>query len=213
MLVNGRPLAIRWIAEHVPAVLETWNSGEKGGDAVADILFGDYNPSGRLSVTIPRHAGQLPMYYDYSPTKVSRNRSGYIDLEPGPLYEFGFGLGYTEFGYENFMITPAEIKPGGHLTVSVDIVNTGDRAGAEVVQLYINDVLSSVTTPVKTLRGYEKIMLDPGERQTVEFDLGPDELSMLDRHLERIVEPGEFEVMIGRSSEDIKHKGTFNVMR
>jgi beta-glucosidase len=212
VLINGRPLAIPWIAEHVPAILEAWNCGERGGDAVADILFGDCDPGGRLSVTVPRHAGQLPVYYDYSPTKESRRRGGYVDLSAEPLYDFGFGLSYTDFAYENLSIVPQTIRTGGRVTVSMDITNTGRRAGQDVVQLYVNDVLSSVTTPVRALRGFEKVTLEPGGRKRVTFELGPEELSLLDRHLERVVEPGEFEVMIGRSSRDIKLTGTFTVV-
>ena len=212
VLINGRPLSIRWTAENVPAVLEAWNCGEEGGNAVADVLFGDYNPSGRLPITVPRHAGQLPVYYNYSPTKAARIRNAYKNMDGGPLYEFGYGLSYTTFEYKNLKITPETIHPGGDVTVSADITNTGDRYGEEIVQLYINDVLSSVTTPVKDLRGFEKIRLKPGESKTVTFTLGPEHLKLLDRNMEWRVEPGTFDVMVGRSSKDTKLTGKFAVV-
>jgi len=151
VLINGRPLAIPWIAENVPAILEAWLPGEQGGHAVADVLFGDVNPSGRLPVTFPRHAGQLPVYYNHKPAKTYWLTKGwgkpYVDLDPRPLYEFGFGLSYTTFAYANLRIQPAVISPAGRATVSLDVKNTGSRPGAEVVQLYLNDPLSSVTAP------------------------------------------------------------------
>lgn len=211
VLINGRPLAIPWIAEHVSAIVEAWNCGEEGGNAVADVLFGDYNPSGRLPVTVPRHAGQLPVYYNYTARKAGTIKRGYIDLSGEPLYEFGYGLSYTSFEYSNLRITPDSIATAGTVLVEVDVENVGDRAGEEVVQLYINDVLSSVSTAVKELRGFEKIALEPGEKKTVTFTILPEHLSLLDRNLKRVVEPGEFEVMVGHSSKDIRLTGTFMV--
>jgi beta-glucosidase len=209
VLINGRPLAIRWIAENAPAIVEAWMCGEQGGNAVADVLFGDYNPSGRLSITVPRHAGQLPVYYNYNPSKTSRVRRGYIDMSGKPLFEFGYGLSYTKFEYSNLQITPQKTGPAGTRYVSVDVKNTGDRKGQEVVQLYINDIISSVSTPVKELEGFEKITLEPGEKETVKFTLTPYQLSLLDRNMNRVVEPGTFKIMVGRSSEDIRLKGSF----
>ena len=212
VLINGRPLSIRWTAENVPAIVEAWNCGEKGGYAVADVLFGDYNPGGRLAVTIPRHSGQLPVYYNYKPSKAQRMEQGYVDMSASPLYEFGYGLSYTTFEYSNLRITPEEIRSAGDVKVSVDVRNTGGREGCEVVQLYINDVISSVTTPVKELRGFEKVTLRPGEKKTVDFTLTPRHLSFIDANMKRIVEAGTFEVMIGASSEYIRLKGTFEVI-
>jgi len=209
VLINGRPLAIRWIAENVPAIVEAWMCGEQGGNAVAEVLFGDYNPSGKLSITVPRHAGQLPVYYNYNPSKTSRIRRGYVDMSGKPLYEFGYGLSYTKFEYNNLQITPQKTGPAGTRYVSVDVQNVGDRKGDEVVQLYINDVISSVSTPVKELQGFEKITLEPGEKKTVKFILTPYQLSLVDRNMNRIVEPGTFNVMVGASSEDIRLKGSF----
>ena len=212
VLINGRPLSTRWVAEHVPAIVEAWNCGEKGGDAVADVLFGDYNPSGRLAITIPRHSGQLPVYYNYKPSKKMRMKQGYVDMSASPLFEFGYGLSYTTFEYSNLVITPKETGKGGNIQVKCDVENTGVREGKEVVQLYLNDVISSVTTPVKELRGFEKILLKPGEKKTVTFTLTPNHLSFLDKNLERIVEKGVFDVMVGTSSEDISLTGSFKIV-
>ncbi len=215
VLVNGRPLAVRWIAENVPAVVEAWLPGEKGGQAVAEILFGDCNPSGRLTITVPRHAGQLPVYYNCKPSKTYWLEHGwgkpYADMDPSPLYEFGYGLSYTEFEYSNLKIEPRTIATGGTVQVSAEIKNTGNRAGAEVVQLYLHDVIGTVVTPVKELRGFEKVQLDPGQTKTVSFAVTPEHMALLDRHLEWVVEPGTFEVMVGHSSKDIRLKGTFEV--
>ena len=215
VLVNGRPLAIRWIANHVPAILEAWCPGEKGGAAVADVLFGDYNPSGHLSITIPRHVGQLPVYYNYPPSKKYwlENAWGkpYVDMDPTPIYCFGHGLSYTTFEYGNLQISPQQTGRGGKIQVRVTVTNTGRRPGADVVQLYLNDPIATVSTPVKELRGFRKVWLEPGEAADVRFELGPQELSLVNRHLERVVEPGEFKVLIGRSSDDIVLQGTFRI--
>lgn len=216
VLINGRALAINWIDENVPAILEAWNPGEKGGQAVADILFGDVNPSGKLSVTFPRHAGQLPIYYNYKPSKSYWLNDGwgnsYADLEKStPLYEFGFGLSYTSFEYSNIKITPESHGPYGKFTVSVDVKNVGSRAGKEIVQLYIRDKISSVVRPVKELKGFSKILLEPNEIKTVEFHLGYQELKMLDKDLNWVVEPGEFNVMVGSSSENIHLTGILKI--
>jgi beta-glucosidase len=215
VLVNGRPLATRWIAKHVPAIVEAWCPGEKGGAAVADVLFGDYNPSGHLPITIPRHAGQLPVYYNYPPSKKYwlENAWGkpYVDMDPAPLYAFGHGLSYTTFKYSNMEIAPSKTSPGGMVHIGVTITNAGRSAGADVVQLYINDPISTVSTPVKELKGFKKIRLRPGESGRIQFELGPKHLSLVNRHLKRVVEPGEFKVMIGHSSDEIVLQGTFNI--
>jgi beta-glucosidase len=215
VLINGRPLALRWIAGHVPAIVEPWLCGEEGGNAVADVLFGDYNPSGRLPITIPRHAGQLPVYYNYPPSKEYwlKNAWGkpYVDLNPEPLYEFGHGLSYTTFEYGNLTLEPSSVDAGGKIAVRLEVTNTGKRMGEEVVQLYLRDPVSSVTTPVKQLRGFQKVALGPGEKKTVSFTLEREHLALLNRLMEWTVEPGRFEVMIGRSSKDIRLKGEFSV--
>ncbi|MBZ5593922.1 MAG: glycoside hydrolase family 3 C-terminal domain-containing protein [Acidobacteriia bacterium] len=216
VLNNGRPLSVRWIAEHVPAVVEAWLPGEQGGRAVADVLFGDYNPSGRLPITVARHVGQLPVYYNYKPSKEYWIKDGwgrrYVDMSPLPLWEFGDGLSYTTFEYGNLRIEDPRIHTAGEVHISAEVRNAGDRAGAEVVQLYLRDVISSVTTPVKQLKRFEKVTLAPGEKKMVRFTLGPDDLSLLERQLKRVVEPGEFKVMIGHSSQDIRLTGSFEVV-
>ncbi len=215
VLINGRPLSTRWIAENAPAVIEAWHPGERGGDAVADVLFGDYNPSGRLSITIPRHVGQLPVYYNSRPSKSYWIKGGwgkrYVDMKPSPLYEFGHGLSYTKFDYRNLEISPRVTGTSGSVEVRVDVTNSGGRAGSEVVQLYLNDVVASVSRPLQELRGFEKIALKPGETRTVHFTLTPDDLAFLNANLERVVEPGAFKVMIGHSSADIRVTGEFEV--
>ena len=196
ILINGRPLAINWTAEHVPAIIEGWYLGQEAGTAVAEILFGDVNPGGKLPITFPRSVGQIPAYYNHKPT-INQN---YLFDTKEPLFPFGYGLSYTTFSYSNVKITPERIGTAGKAQVSVDVTNTGDRAGDEVVQMYIRDNVSTVTRPVKELKGFKRITLDPGERTTVTFDLTPKELSFLDVHMERIVEPGEFTVMVGTDS-------------
>ncbi|HEV2382809.1 MAG TPA: glycoside hydrolase family 3 C-terminal domain-containing protein [Terriglobia bacterium] len=217
VLVNGRPLSTRWTAEHVPVIVEAWRPGERGGQAVADVLFGDYNPSGRLAITIPRHVGQLPAYYNYKPSKAywiargwTRNRA-YVDMPATPLYPFGYGLSYTNFEYSNLQIEPAEIHSAGNARVSVDVKNTGSRAGVETAQLYVHEAFAPVSTPVKQLRGFERVALDPGETKTVTFALTPEDLQLLDQDMHWVVAPGDFEIMVGKSSGDIQLKGTLKV--
>lgn len=212
VLINGRPLSIRWTAENIPTIVEAWNCGEKGGDAVADVLFGDYNPDGHLAITFPRHSGQLPVYYNHKPSKERLMSSGYVDMSAYPLYEFGHGLSYTSFAYSNLTINPETTGVAGNIEVGVDVKNTGKREGGEVVQLYLNDVISSVETPYIELRGYEKIHLNPGETKTVKFLLTPEDLSFINADMKRVVEPGSFEVFIGGSSRDIKLKGSFELL-
>jgi beta-glucosidase len=215
VLINGRPLAVRWIAEHVPAVIEAWNPGEKGGQAVAEIIFGDVNPSGKLTVTVPRHAGQLPVYYNHPKSKRYWIEQGwgnpYVDLNPKPLYPFGHGLSYTQFTYGNLRLGKKEIRPDEVLEIRLDVENSGGRPGKETVQLYVEDVIASVATPVKSLRGFQKVDLRPGEKKSVTFRLTPADLALLNPGLERVVEPGLFRVMIGASSEDIRLKDEFEV--
>jgi beta-glucosidase len=197
VLINGRPLAVPALAERVPAILETWYSGQEGGTAIGEAVFGDVNPGGKLPVTFPRHSGQLPVYYNRRPTSF-RN---HLDLTREPLWSFGFGLSYTTFSLTNLKVATPVIGPGGRTSVTVDVTNTGSRAGDEVVQLYIRDVVSSVTRPIKELRGFERVTLRPGETKTVTFTLGPAELSLIDRRMQRVVEPGRFDVMVGANSD------------
>ena len=216
VLINGRPLSIRWAAEKIPVIVEAWLPGELGGEAVADIIFGDVNPSGKLPVTIPRHSGQLPVYYNYMPDKLEWITHGwgkpYADMPPTPLWEFGFGLSYTKFEYSNLQISPLQTGTYGEVMIRVDVKNTGERKGNEVVQLYIRDLIASVSVPVKELKGFKKIMLEPGEQKTVEFKLNHDDLSFYNKYMDLVVEPGSFEVMVGSSSGDIRLKGEFEVI-
>ena len=208
ILINGRPLSVRWASENIPAIVEAWMCGEQGGNAIADVLFGDCNPSGKLPISIPRTIGQFPFYYNHSATKEGAK---YIDMPSTPLYEFGFGLSYTTFEYSNLRITPDKINNEGTAEVIVDVKNTGPVKGDEVVQLYINDIISSTSKPVIELKGYEKVSLEPGETKTVKLRLTPEELSLLDRDMNVVVEPGIFEILVGSSSADIRLKGQLEV--
>jgi beta-glucosidase len=199
VLINGRPLTINTIAEHVPAILEGWYLGQETGTAVADVLFGDVNPGGKLPITFPRSVGQLPAYYYQKPSA----KRGYLLASKEPLFPFGHGLSYTTFVYSNLEVTPLKIGVGGQAVVSVDVTNSGEIAGDEVVQLYIRDQVGSVTRPVKELKGFERVTLEPGETRTVTFAITPDALSFLDAHMERVVEPGLFDVMVGASSAQL----------
>lgn len=217
VLVNGRPLSTTWEASHIPAIVEAWEPGERGGEAVADILFGDYNPSGRLPITIPRSVGQLPVYYNYPPSKSYwidggwTHTQGYVDMPGSPLYPFGYGLSYTQFQDSNLRIEPLQIYAAGSSRVSVDVANTGSRRGVETVQLYIHERFAPVAVPVKQLRGFARVALEPGQKKTVSFALGPDDFKLLDRDMHWRVVPGTFDVMVGRSSASIALKGTLQV--
>ncbi|KUJ60401.1 glycoside hydrolase family 3 [Flavobacteriaceae bacterium CRH] len=207
VLLNGRPLSTNWISENIPAVVEGWFPGEFGGRAVADVLFGDYNPGGRLPISVPKSVGQLPIYYNQKPSAIHK----YVAESEHPLYTFGYGLSYTKFAYSNFALNTKEIKADGEVKVSVDVKNIGNVDGDEVVQLYINDVYSSVTTPEKTLKGFKRIFIKKGETQKVEFTLTSDELSIWNREMKCVVEPGDFEVMVGGNSTDVQ-KLNFKVL-
>ena len=196
ILVNGRPFTFAWAADNLPAILVTWYPGEEGGNAAAEVLFGDYNPAGRLPITFPRYIGQCPLYYNYKP---SGRAYDYNDEKFAPQYAFGYGLSYTKFEYSNLNVTPGK-SSDGNVKVSVDVQNVGKRAGDEVVQMYISDMVSCVATPVMELKGFKRIPMQPGEKKTVEFDLTPYQISLLDRNHDRIVEPGAFKVMVGGTS-------------
>jgi beta-glucosidase len=200
VLINGRPLTINYVDESVPAILECWYLGQATGTAVADVLFGDVNPSGRLPVTFPRSVGQLPVYYYHRPSA----KRGYAFVEDEPLYPFGFGLSYTTFSYTGLSLSPVRIGVGQATRVKIEVSNTGQRAGAEIVQLYVRDQVASVTRPVKALRGFRRIHLEPGETRTVEFELTGDELALVDADMQWRVEPGLFDVMVGSSSERLE---------
>ena len=208
VLVNGRPLSIGWVVNNVPAILESWMGGSQSGNAIADILFGDVNPGGKLPVTFPRTVGQVPMYYNYMntgrpPEEQNRYTSKYIDLPWTPLFPFGYGLSYTKFKFSNPQLNTPRIDINGKLTVSVEVENVGRRAGDEVVQLYIRDPVATMTRPVKELKGFQRVTLQPGEKRRVEFTLGHEELAFWNREMRYVVEPGEFKVMIGPNSADV----------
>lgn len=199
LIFNGRPLAINNVAQNVPAILECWYLGQECGRAVADVLFGDHNPGGKLPISIPRSVGQLPVFYNHKPSA----RRGFLWDDVSPLFPFGFGLSYTTFALKNVRLAKKQIPSNGSTRVLVDVTNPGKRAGAEVVQLYIRDLVSSVTRPVKELKGFKKVFLQPGETQTVALDIAPESLSFYDVDMKYVVEPGEFEIMVGTSSRDV----------
>jgi beta-glucosidase len=208
VLVGGSAITMSAWLDAVDGVVDVWYPGEEGGHAVADVLFGDENPAGRLPITFPMAEGQLPLYYNHKPTG---RGDDYLDLTGMPLFPFGFGLSYTTFDYSNLRIDPSTMDAAGAVTVRCTVTNSGARAGDEVVQLYIRDVLATVARPVMELRGFTRITLAPGESREVTFSLGRDDLRMLDRDLRWVVEPGVFRVMIGASSEDVRLRGEFTV--
>ena len=216
ILINGRPLSINWADKFVPAILEAWYPGSKGGTALADILFGDYNPGGKLTVTFPKTVGQIPFNFPCKPSSQidggkNPGPTGNMSRINGALYPFGYGLSYTTFEYSDLDITPRVITPNESATVRLKVTNTGKRAGDEVVQLYIRDVLSSITTYEKNLAGFQRIHLEPGEAQELSFTIDHKHLELLDADMKWVVEPGDFVLMAGASSEDIRLNGTLTV--
>ena len=216
ILINGRPLSVNWADKFVPAILEAWYPGSKGGTAVADILFGDYNPGGKLTVTFPKTVGQIPFNFPYKPaSQIDGGKNpgpdGNMSRINGALYPFGYGLSYTTFEYSDLEITPKVITPNQKATVRLKVTNTGKRAGDEVVQLYTRDILSSVTTYEKNLAGFERIHLKPGESKEIVFTLDRKHLELLNADMKWTVEPGEFAIMVGASSEDIRLNGILTV--
>ena len=216
ILINGRPLSINWADKFVPAILEAWYPGSKGGTALADILFGDYNPGGKLTVTFPKSVGQIPFNFPCKPSSQvdggqNMGLDGNMTRVNGALYPFGYGLSYTTFEYSDLEISPKVITPNERVQVSLKVTNTGKRAGDEVVQLYTRDVISSVTTYEKNLAGFERIHLRPGETQTVTFTLDRKHFELLNADMKWVVEPGEFSIMAGASSEDIRLSGMIQV--
>ena len=209
VLFNGRPLTINWVAENIPSIVETWFSGEKGGLAIADVLLGNVNPSGKLPITFPRSVGQIPFYYDHKPT----SRHAYVDEANTPLFPFGLGLSYTTFNYTDLQISPSKIPVSGKAKITVKITNTGKVEGTEVAELYVRDEVSSVTTPIIALKGFNRITLKPGETGEVTFEIGPEQLSLWNREMKQVVEPGEFKIMVGSSSADIRQQGSLMVSK
>jgi beta-glucosidase len=198
LLFNGRPLSINYVSQNVPAILECWYLGQEAGTAVAEVLFGDFNPGGKLPITIPRSAGHLPAYYNHKPSA----RRGYLFDQISPLYAFGYGLSYTTFAIENVRLARKRIARDGQTQLLLDVTNTGARAGSEVLQMYIRDLFSSATRPIKELKAFHKIFLEAGETKNVAFEITPEQLAFYDIHMKYVVEPGEFEIMVGSSSRD-----------
>lgn len=207
ILLNGRPLILNEVSDISHAIVEAWFPGEAGGDAILDVVFGDYNPSGKLTISFPKSMGQLPIYYSRKP---SASRAS-IDGSNDPLYAFGHGLSYSAFEYSNLSLTPDNPDINSNITVSLDVQNTGKMDGTEVVQLYVRDLVSSVTTPVMALKGFSRVHLAAGEKKKIEMILTPEHLSLLNMEMKRVTEPGEFEIMIGSSSSDIRLKTKINL--
>ena len=212
VLTTGRPLTLTWEDANMDAIISTWSQGTEAGHAIADVLFGDANPSGKLTTTFPMSVGQLPLYYnhkntgrphpDYAPYR--KFTSCYMDVVNGPLYPFGYGLSYTNFEYSDVELSAASMPMNGKVTASVTVRNTGQRDGKETVQLYIHDIYSTSTRPVKELRGFKKIELKAGESRKVDFELSAEDLKYYDHELQYVCEPGDFEIMIGPNSRDTK---------
>ena len=207
VLMNGRPLTIPWVAENVNAIVESWFLGVQSGNAIADVLFGDVNPSGKLPASFPRSVGQIPLYYNHKSTgrpfaDSNSYTSKYLDVSNTPVYPFGFGLSYTKFRYSNIRASSRTIAKNQEIRVAVDVENSGKRMGDEVVQLYIQDEVASVTRPVRELKGFKRVTLKPGEKQLVEFVLTPEHLSFLNLEMKKVVEPGTFNVFVGGNSVD-----------
>ncbi|HXB96285.1 MAG TPA: glycoside hydrolase family 3 C-terminal domain-containing protein, partial [Puia sp.] len=211
MISAGRPLIFNWTADHIPAILYTWWLGTEAGNAMADVLFGDYNPSGRLPMSFPRSEGQIPIYYNHFNTgRPAKNDedvnyvSAYLDLPNSPRFPFGYGLGYSGFSYSEITLAAASFKPGGRLTATVTVTNTGRFDGRETVQWYIRDLFGSVVRPVKELKGFEQVFLKAGESRKITFTITADDLRFYNDKLEHIYEPGEFKLFVGGNSRDVK---------
>lgn len=200
-LVNGRPLSINYVADKVPAIIEGWYMGQETGTAAADVIFGDVNPSGKITISFPKTVGQIPIFYNSKP---SAHPIDYITVDTKPLYPFGFGLSYTTYKYSNLKLSQTKMKADGKVIASVEVTNSGQMKGDEIVQLYIRDKISSVTRPVKELKGFERISLEPGQTKTVNFTIDKSKLAFLDINMRYTVEPGDFDIMMGSSSVDLK---------
>jgi beta-glucosidase len=216
VMINGQPLTVNWENKYVPAILEAWFPGPESGQVIAETLFGDNNPGGKLPITFPKTVGQIEFNFPFKPgsqdPQGGKNSWGKTSVN-GALYPFGYGLSYTTFAYSNLQLSPQTAHQQGDVEVSVDVTNTGQRNGDDVVELYLKQEYSSVTVYDYDLRGFERVPLAPGEKKTVHFILHPDDLSILDKNMSWTVEPGKFMVMIGSSSEDIKLKQEFEVVK
>jgi beta-glucosidase len=211
LLMNGRPMTLTWEAENVPAILDTWFGGTEAGNAVADVLFGDYNPSGKITASFPRNVGQIPIYYNhlntgrpFTPGDSPKFKSDYLDVSNDPLYPFGYGLSYTTFSYSDITLSNKNLKAGGKIMASVNITNTGTRKGKETVQMYTRQMVGSIARPVKELKGFQQIVLEPGETKKVTFPISVDDLKFYNSDLKYVYERGAFKVFIGTNSRDVK---------
>ena len=209
VLINGRPLTLSWEDENIDAILEAWYPGTMGGPAIADILFGNANPSAKITMSFPRNVGQIPVYYNHKTTgrpfdEKQKYTSKYLDVANTPLYPFGYGLSYTTFNYSDIKLSDTLLKGNKTLTASVILTNTGTRNGKEVAQLYIKDVVGSITRPVKELKGFQNVDLKAGESKTISFKINPDDLKFYNSDLKYDWEPGRFIIMIGSNSRDVK---------
>jgi len=217
VLMNGRPMTLTWEDEHVPAILDTWFGGTEAGNAIADVLFGDYNPSGKITASFPRNVGQIPVYYNhlntgrpFQPGDSPKFKSDYLDVSNDPLYPFGYGLSYTTFKYSDISLSNTTLNASGKITASVNITNTGTRSGKETVQMYIRDMVGSIVRPVKELKGFKQINLNPGETQKVSFTISVNDLKFYNSDLKYVSEPGAFKIFIGTNSSDVK-EADFNL--
>jgi beta-glucosidase len=214
-------MVFNWTADHVPAILCTWWLGSEAGNAIADVLYGKYNPSGKLPMTFPRSVGQVPIYYNILPTghpapdteDYKRYTVGYLDLPKGPRYPFGFGLSYTTFGYSDLKISASIMKENETIDISFSLTNNGTYAGEEVAQFYLRDKVASVSRSIRELKGFRKVILQPGESKTIHFTVNKEKLSFYNSKLEWVAEPGEFDIMIGSSSSDIRLKGLIELTK
>jgi beta-glucosidase len=214
VLMNGRPLTLEWENDHADAILETWFAGTEAGNAIAQVLYGESNPSGKLTATFPRNVGQIPIFYNhknigrpYGGDILDKFKSQYLDVANEPLFPFGYGLSYTTFSYGDLQLSTTELSEAGSLDIKLKVTNTGSYAGEEVVQLYVQDLVASVTRPVKELKAYQKITLEPGEEREVSFTLTPGDLRFYNAQLEHVTEPGDFKVYVGTNSRDVKEAG------
>ncbi|MBN1313656.1 MAG: glycoside hydrolase family 3 C-terminal domain-containing protein [Anaerolineae bacterium] len=213
VLLNGRPYTIPWIADNVPAIVEAWLPAQEGGTAIANVLFGKVNPAGRLPMSFPRSVGQIPVYYNHKPSGCRTHWLGdYADMPVSPLFPFGHGLSYTRFEYSNLRVEPEQVEPTGTVTISIDVENSGEYVGDEVVQLYLSDRIGSVTRPVRELKGFKRLPIQPGERRTLAFHVPASHLGFYDRQMNFVVEPGQVDVMVGSSSADIRASGSFEIV-
>jgi beta-glucosidase len=213
VLINSRPVSLGWIADSVSAILEAWFPSEEGGNAVADVLFGDVNPGGKLPITFPRSVGQVPIFYGHRPSGGRSHWKGdYVETSSKPLYPFGYGLSYTQFEFSNLRIDPATAPIGGEVAVHIDVTNVGERSGDEVVQLYTHQYATSITRPIKELKGFQRVTVEPHQTKTVTFCLKVNQFGFHDEAQDFVVEPGKVDVMIGNSSQDITCTGEFEII-